>query len=160
MKSKLIPWLHDRLSKPFGTECVEWPFGNRGWYGEVSIKERKTKVTHIALESIGLNRPPAPNNLALHSCDNPSCFNPNHLRWGSNQDNQDDMHERGRGRPGGAHGESHPNAKLTEHDIHVIFALRRLGHNAPDISKMFGMSERTIYDVLSGKRWAHLGLAA
>ena len=33
---------------------------------------------------------------ALHSCDNRRCVNPEHLRWGSAQDNTDDMISRGR----------------------------------------------------------------
>ncbi len=36
-----------------------------------------------------------------HSCDNPKCFNPAHLRPGTMQDNHTDMHSRGRyGRKG------------------------------------------------------------
>jgi len=33
---------------------------------------------------------------ALHSCDNPTCCNPTHLRWGTAQDNADDRTARSR----------------------------------------------------------------
>lgn len=52
------------------------------------------RATHISLE---LNGQPRPSELlALHSCDNPQCVNPAHLRWGTFVDNARDMYQRGR----------------------------------------------------------------
>jgi len=47
---------------------------------------------------------PIPNGLfILHSCDNPPCINPDHLKVGTQQDNMDDVRERGRGKNKATH---------------------------------------------------------
>ena len=49
---------------------------------------------------------------ALHTCDNPSCVNPNHLFSGTNADNMRDKVQKGRSRT--PVGEQHGKAILTE----------------------------------------------
>ena len=46
-------------------------------------------ATHIALEADG--RPQPEGLFALHSCDNPPCCNPAHLRWGTHAENVEEM---------------------------------------------------------------------
>jgi DNA-binding transcriptional ArsR family regulator len=48
------------------------------------------------LVTVLASQPPGPGAFALHSCDNPPCCNPAHLRWGTPQSNQDDRRERRR----------------------------------------------------------------
>lgn len=69
-------------------------------YGTFRHEGRKAMATHAALEFDGRARP-SPEHFALHSCDNPSCVNPDHLRWGLQQENVDDMCQRGRLNQGG-----------------------------------------------------------
>jgi hypothetical protein len=64
-------------------------------YGILRIDGRQRFATHVSLELYGHPRP-FPKAFALHSCDNPICVNPDHLRWGTAQDNVDDAKKRGR----------------------------------------------------------------
>src|SRR6267154_977282 len=50
-----------------------------------------------------------------HTCDNPPCCNPKHLRQGSHQDNMDDMIRRERDHK--AFGENNGRAKFTEDEV-------------------------------------------
>jgi len=67
-------------------ECWEWKGSKSvGGYGVIG----KRRATHVALFIDG--KPRVDSLKALHSCDNPPCCNPNHLRWGTDKDNADDM---------------------------------------------------------------------
>ncbi|KKM00856.1 hypothetical protein LCGC14_1800190, partial [marine sediment metagenome] len=67
--------------------------------------------------------------LVLHTCDNPLCVNPNHLWLGTNQDNQNDMYAKNRGKK--ATGEKHGCAKLTWEVVRII---RKL-YKRPEITQ-------------------------
>lgn len=102
---------------------------------------------------------------ALHSCDNPPCINPEHLRAGTAQDNADDFVVRGRSRPRGA-GEPLPQSWVTEpracahavrrakYDPCEVFALRAAGLTQAQIARRLGTSQSHVSVVLSGKRMA------
>lgn len=63
-----------------------------GWYR----LEGKTVSAHRLICRSFHGEPPSGMNYALHFCDNRACVNPGHLRWGSAQDNTNDMFSRGR----------------------------------------------------------------
>jgi hypothetical protein len=67
-------------------DCWNWkgPVSPEG-YARLSIY----KGSHISLEIHDKPRPKG--YCALHSCDNPPCCNPDHLRWGTNKENVADM---------------------------------------------------------------------
>jgi len=79
-------------------ECWQWTAStDRDGYGRFKIDENNCKAHRVALalddgeikrlDEFGIVR---------HSCDNPACCNPAHLREGTQKDNMRDMSERGR----------------------------------------------------------------
>ena len=76
--------------------CLVW-MGARlpNGYGRV-WRDGKAKLVHrVALED-KLERELGEGMLACHTCDNPPCFEKEHLFEGTPQDNMDDMTEKGR----------------------------------------------------------------
>ena len=63
-------------------------------YDENRNRHRRP-ATQVSLEIHGHSRP-FQDAMALHHCDNSYCVNPDHLYWGTAQDNVDDMIQRGR----------------------------------------------------------------
>ena len=143
------------LDKSVGeNEC--WPFtgGTSGaGYGFIMINRVMKAVHRVAYEeSYG----PIPDGLfVLHSCDNPPCANPRHLRVGTLQDNMDDKVIRNRQyRP---KGELTKTAKLTSDEVREIHALFNSGvFSRKELAKKFDVSRSAIEMILLGKRWGHI----
>lgn len=75
--------------------CWEFHGGcNQHGYGQVFYQNREQLVTHIAFKLMKGKIPK--NKFVLHSCDNPRCYNPDHLFLGTQKDNMDDMRAKGR----------------------------------------------------------------
>lgn len=76
------------------TACWEWlaSRGNHG-YGYARM-EKKTWRAHRLAWAIANERAPQLN--VLHSCDNPPCCNPNHLREGTQKENIQECVSKGR----------------------------------------------------------------
>ncbi len=76
------------------TSCVEWPHGKSKGYGIIRFQGVKWRVHRLAWHL--LNGVIPKGKLIRHSCDNPSCYNIEHLEIGTQQDNMDDRKARGR----------------------------------------------------------------
>jgi len=94
-----------------------------------------------------------PNNLIIrHTCDNPPCVNPFHLRFGTIQDNANDMKNRGRS----LFGEKHPDALLTDEQVKNILYDLYYGKSIISIAKNYNVPEIIISKIANGHTRKHL----
>lgn len=94
------------------------------------------------------------NLMALHSCHNRDCVNPDHIRPGTAADNMKDCVAAGRA--GKTRGERQWMAYLTEADVREIRRLRSEGVKLQEIAERFGSTKSTIFGITKRTRWGHV----
>lgn len=141
-------------------DCWMWKASkNKKGYGNFYVSIGNSKDKHILAHRMAyilwnhLNE--IPDGLqVLHRCDNPSCCNPAHLFLGTNQDNMNDMMQKGR--RGDKSGEHNSQAKLTSEDVFLMRNMRKMGMTYEKIAIEFGLHLSTVADICNGKSWKHL----
>lgn len=126
-------------------EC--WEFSgarSKGGYGQLRVEGRTTYAHRVAYEN--LVGPIPEGAVVRHSCDNPPCVNPAHLKVGTQGDNVRDMVERGR------HGRG--MAKLTWAEVRAIRTIHATGLVRQDsIAWGFDVGPATISEIVNNKAW-------
>jgi hypothetical protein len=136
-------------------QCWEWAGGRtlKG-YGTFWLARRNIQASHIALVIDGRSRP---NGLhALHSCDNPPCVNPSHLRWDTASSNHKEKWLRGRGVQNAPRGEKHRSAKISEDDVKSIRNHPRKRGMLKEISSKYGIAIPTVKAIRCRTTWRHV----
>ncbi len=85
----------------------------------------------------------------MHSCDTPSCVNPNHLSQGTHQDNSDDMVAKKRNAVGVR------SNVATINDATAINIFNFSGKQS-DIAKKFDVSQSTVSMIKRKLYWKHI----
>lgn len=85
-----------RVDKRGDAECWPWTGSRkpRG-YGHIHFKRRDHNAHRVAYE-LHHGKPPPAHMEVMHTCDNPPCVNPAHLRLGTHTDNMRDAKAKGR----------------------------------------------------------------
>lgn len=73
------------------------------------------------------------------------------LRWATPQENHQDRESMGTV----LRGEDHPNTSLTAEQVGVIRGLIAGGMRQKDVARRFGVSRRSIWDIIHNRRWTN-----
>lgn len=110
--------------------CRIWSgFKNKCGYGALRFRG-KIEGAHIVAYRLAHPKDKINGLCVCHTCDNPACVNPKHLFLGTHLDNMADMQQKMRG-----------YHKYTPETVSMV---RDLKGTSSDISKSFGIRERTV----------------
>ena len=155
MESRPLRDIFDpRVDRSAGPDaCWLWTGAKtKGGYGHIIRHGREFLVHRLALYFDGVSLERTQN--ALHSCDNPPCCNPKHLRAGSAKDNAQDRVARKRRTY--AVGEANPSAKLDADSVRRIRREIAVGFTQVDVAAHYGVSPSLVRAIVKRQVWAHL----
>lgn len=122
-------------------------------YGRYLKNGKSKSVTRAVLaEKLGYELPASMD--ACHTCDNPSCINPEHLWAGTRTQNLLDASKKGR-----TQGKSHPlsNAKLDWEKVREIRQKLAAGKRMKDVAQEYSVDRKTIHDIKYHVTWKEEG---
>jgi len=134
------------------SECWPWTGYNEAGYGKFFFEGAMRGAHELAVTfTTGERRDPSLD--TCHSCDNPPCCNPAHLRFDTRQSNVTEMHNRGRALVGSLS----VATSLTEEDVLQIRMRRAAGAQHKALAADFGVTVPCISAIVLGKNWKHVG---
>ena len=132
--------------------CWEWAGSlDQDGYGCLFVTVDGQLVQRAHRAAWALFRGPIPHGaLVRHTCDNPPCCNPDHLRLGTHQDNSDDKVARRRQ----ASGKQLPYTRLTDEQVREIRSAYRVikrKSNATELAETYQVSRAYLMHLVSGR---------
>lgn len=97
-----------------------------------------------------------PGRVIMHTCDNPSCVNPAHLRMGTAMDNVQDKIAKGRDTVGDHKGVRNAKAKLNDDKVRLIRKRLTEGETCAQLAREYGVTKESIWSIKVGETWKHV----
>lgn len=149
------------LESRFESQYVRVPFSgcwlwtgaikNQFGHGAFKLGSRASKVEYSHRQSWVMHKGPIPDGLCVcHSCDVPSCVNPDHLFLGTQADNMKDKVLKGRQ----LSGSKTYVAKIDESIAKQIKQQKSTPTRL--LASMFGISRQSVADIVYGRTWKHV----
>lgn len=137
-------------------DCWKWvgPVRPNG-YGHIQVGGKGSPTISAHRLSYQIHKGEIPEGLVvMHSCDNPSCVNPDHLSVGTYKENTADMIAKGRKRTVAPKGTGNGKAKLNDGLVRYI----RQNSNRPhaELARELNLSPNCIRGVKTGRTWSHV----
>lgn len=140
-----------RVQRGEAADCWPWTGARTGGgYGAACIAGRSTTAHRLAFEFSGGKLQPL--QVVMHSCDNPPCCNPAHLRAATQRQNLADMHSKGRAGDCRTFGEAHGMAKLTAEQVVRLRTIYAAGtYSQTALARLFGVSQAQVGRIVRGE---------
>lgn len=132
------PWLGALNEHGYGVMRPE------GQHSGPTVKAHRVSASLAGMQIEGM--------FVLHSCDNPPCVNPAHLRPGTALDNVRDMHSKSRGNIGARNG----MARASDHAVAEARLRVAAGERQCDLAAEFGVSRQTMSGWINRRGWRHV----
>lgn len=125
--------------------CLIWHgLKNAKGYGRMRIGHREMRAHRAAYQAA--HGPIPAGFIVMHTCDTPSCINPDHLVLGTHKDNVADCINKGRRRH--ATRDTHPFTKLKLSDREAIFQARAGGETIGSLASRYVVARSTMHSFL------------
>ena len=141
--------LYEKVVKITESGCHIWIGNTICGYGQTSYLGKKIG-THRLSYLLQIGEIPE-GKIICHSCDVPSCLNPDHLFLGTPKTNAEDKVSKGRQiKNTWSKGENHPSAKLNINDVLII---RKSDLSCSKLSNEFGVTKSIISKIKNNLLW-------
>jgi len=148
MPRKQITWIKQKAPYEGLSDCMICTSHRSNNYGypQITANGKVTSISRLVCQRFN---PDMGELHSLHSCDNRSCINPDHIRPGTRLENLADKSARGRA----AKGEGLPQSKLTEEQALQIY---NSTESFRETAKSFGVALSTVYYIKIRRNWKHI----
>lgn len=141
------------------TGCWNWAKSkNKRGYGYIGVGSQKTehkaKLAHRVSAWLFLNIDLDSALEVCHTCDTPSCVNPDHLFVGTHADNMRDMFAKGRRQA--AKGERSGVAKVTGEQVKEIRRRLDEGEQQVPLAREYGIAQTQVSRIKRRESWRHI----